>query len=336
MNDKGSNLLPGCEYPPSNEGEYINRMIADLQIHLKTIYPEGKTLRQAHPKLHGCVAAEFTVADNLPADMKVGIFKEPKTYKGHIRFSNANSEIKHDYDKDVRGMAIKLYDVKGESEHKGLTDTETQDFVLINHEVFMSRNVEEFHKVIHALSQGKLRLILHLLNPMHWAILGRFIKAQKRCTHVLDTCYLSTTPYLFGNGRAVKYKVEPANGGPVEGEMDKADENYLRSNMKKTLAKQDVYFDFSVQLQTDANLMPVEDPTVLWTSPYIKVARIKIMKQNFDTPEQDHFGNDLSFNPWHCLVEHRPIGGLNRARKFVYYTMSDFWHNRNSSYVSER
>ena len=28
----------------------------------------------------------------------------------------------------------------------------------------------------------------------------------------------------------------------------------------------------------------------------------------------------LSFNPWHTLAEHRPIGGMNRLRRAVYQT----------------
>ncbi len=328
-------LIPGCEYPPANEQVFIGRMIDDLQSQLKELYPEGNTLRQAHPKMHGCVAAEFIVQDNLPDDLKVGLFKEPQTYKANIRFSNANSEIKHDYDKDVRGMAIKIFGVEGEKEHKGVKDNDTQDFILINHEVFMSKNVEEFHKIIHALTQGKASLMLFLLNPFHWSILFRLIGSQKRCAQVLDTKYWSTTPYLFGNNRAVKYHVQPVNDGPAEGEMMKADKNFLRTNMKKTLSQKDVFFDFFIQFQADANLMPVEDPTVKWTSPFIKIARIKIPKQEFDTIEQDYYGNDLSFSPWHCLKEHRPLGGLNRARKSVYYTMSDFWHSRNDAYSSK-
>ncbi len=332
MGDKFSNdmrLLPGCEYPPADEQIYVDRMINDLQHQLKKLYPDGKTLRQAHPKMHGCVKAEFTVLDDLEKDLKVGIFKEPKTYEAYIRFSNANSEIKHDIAKDVRGMAIKLMDVPGPKLSDRPGSEGCQDFILINNEVFLSRNVKEFHKVIHALAMGKLRLAMFLLNPAHFPMLKRLIKSQKMCHHVLDTAYWSTTPYLFGDNMAVKYHAEPANDSTLSGGIAKHDENFLKTNMKATLSEQDVYFDFYVQLQTDPDLMPVEDPTVKWDSPFIKVAKIKIPRQNFDTDERNHMGNDFSFSPWHSLPEHRPIGGLNRARRAVYYALSDFWHSRN-------
>jgi hypothetical protein len=60
------------------------------------------------------------------------------------------------------------------------------------------------------------------------------------------------------------------------------------------------------------------------------VATIVIPKQNFDTPEQNTFGENLSFNPWHSLPEHRPLGSLNRMRKMVYERISRVRHEMNS------
>ena len=30
----------------------------------------------------------------------------------------------------------------------------------------------------------------------------------------------------------------------------------------------------------------------------------------------------VAFNPWHCLAEHRPLGGMNRARRQIYEAMA--------------
>ena len=78
--------------------------------------------------------------------------------------------------------------------------------------------------------------------------------------------------------------------------------------------------------------MPIEDPGVEWSetlSPFRKVATIKIIQQEFDTPAQNEFGEHLSFTPWHALPEHRPLGGVNRARKVVYEAISKFRHELN-------
>ena len=328
-----SKLQIAHEYPPVGEEQYISGMVADLQVHLEKLYPPGKALRQAHPKMHGCVKAEFSVLDNLGDDLRVGVFREPKTYGAYIRFSNAHSKIQHDIKKDVRGMAIKLHDVQGEKLLGAGYDS--QDFVLISHDVFISKNVKEFHGLIQALSKSTFSLISFLLNPQNFSILKRLIQSNKTHYDVLNIPYFSTTPYLFGDRRAVKYHVAPANTAGVTAQLDKADNDFLKTNMKKGLTDRDYFFDFFIQFQTDPYEMPIEDPTVRWSSPYIKVARIRIPKQQFDTDEMNDIGESASFSPWHSLPEHRPLGGLNRARKQVYLALASFWRSRNEKYASK-
>jgi hypothetical protein len=53
---------------------------------------------------------------------------------------------------------------------------------------------------------------------------------------------------------------------------------------------------------------------------------IEIEAQDFDFPERWEWGNKLSFSPWHALEEHRPLGGINRARRIVYPASSELRH----------
>ncbi|HEX4354727.1 MAG TPA: hypothetical protein VHZ95_17475, partial [Polyangiales bacterium] len=55
---------------------------------------------------------------------------------------------------------------------------------------------------------------------------------------------------------------------------------------------------------------------------YIPAATVRIPKQRFDSPAQLRFAGVLSYTPWHCLPEHRPLGNLNRARKRMYWELS--------------
>jgi hypothetical protein len=78
--------------------------------------------------------------------------------------------------------------------------------------------------------------------------------------------------------------------------------------------------------------MPIEDPSVEWDqtlSPFETVATIQLPAQDFDSTEQNLFCDNLSFNPWHSLPDHRPIGGINRLRKAVYQAVSVYRHERN-------
>lgn len=104
-------------------------------------------------------------------------------------------------------------------------------------------------------------------------------------------------------------------------------DNYLRDNMARTLLETDVELEMTVQLQTDSHRMPIENASVVWPtrlSPRIPVATVRIPRQRFDSPEQLAFARNLSFNPWHCLPEHRPLGNQGRARRHMYQTLSRF------------
>ena len=104
--------------------------------------------------------------------------------------------------------------------------------------------------------------------------------------------------------------------------------------MVKQLSHREVRLSFLIQFQTDADKMPIEDPHVVWSeslSPHLKVATIVIPVQEFDTPAQQEYGDNLSFNPWHSLPEHRPLGSINRGRRIIYETMSKFRHERNGA-----
>jgi hypothetical protein len=43
----------------------------------------------------------------------------------------------------------------------------------------------------------------------------------------------------------------------------------------------------------------------------------------------------LSFNPWHCLAVHRPLGNIMRARFQAYKASTDFRHSANGREMVE-
>jgi len=91
--------------------------------------------------------------------------------------------------------------------------------------------------------------------------------------------------------------------------------------------------EFLVQPRT-SNDMSVEDSMTEWKeskAPFYKVATIRIPKQEFDTPEQNKFCENLSFSPWHALAEHKPLGATNRMRKVIYNHISRLRHEMNSA-----
>ena len=77
--------------------------------------------------------------------------------------------------------------------------------------------------------------------------------------------------------------------------------------------------------------MPIEDATVEWKeqdSPYLPVARIRIPRQRIDDAARTAWCEEVAFNPWNSLTEHRPLGSLNRARRDIYRALSQFRRQR--------
>ena len=302
-----------------DEGTLIEEFIAFLKDASAKRHPTGPMLRFNQGRQTACVQAEFTVLDNLAPELRVGLFAQPRTYKASIRFANAVS--KSDREKDTRGMSIKLSGVQGRNLTPGAT---TQDFVLNSHPVMVAANSREFLALLRAMEAGGLRRLFYLLS--HPRSLRTGLAARAHPSSHLDIPYWSTTPYLFGEGRAVKYKAKPSSGtsSPRPGQMS---DTYLRDAMQAHLGRAEAAFDFMVQAQTDPRAMPVEDASVEWSeqqSAFRTVARVRIPKQNIDEAGRDRSCEEAAFNPWHSLAEHRPLGDFNRARREIYPALAEF------------
>ncbi|HYD79764.1 MAG TPA: catalase family protein [Paucimonas sp.] len=317
------------EYPPSEEAAVIDDLAQRLKQKIIQDNPTGIMRRDAHPKMHGVVKAEFIVEPDLPDELRVGLFARPATYQAWVRFSNQFDTINPDTVRDIRGMAIKLMGVPGEKLLEAERHEQTHDFLTISTNVFVTKDVEEFDDMIRALMSGTLAKLWFFAT--HWRVVWNLLKSMKRFANPLQIRYFSTTPYLFGD-RAVKYSAIP-HPAAADTIPDDPDPDYLRLAMIRQLERGDALFDFAVQFQTDPDNMPIEDPGKEWReseSPFRKVATIRIFKQEFDSAKQREFGENLSYSPWHALPEHRPLGGINRARKVVYAFISTFRHQYNN------
>lgn len=327
----------GHEYIQVDEDQIAYKLLQEFEAQVTRMYKDKKMLRQVHTKMHGCVKAVFSIVEDLPQELKIGVFGgEKKNYNAWVRFSNGNTQPQKDKKKDIRGVAIKLLGVPGEKILDDQLLAETQDFLLMSSETFFAKTIKELSRLLNAMtSPNFFKSKLFILNPLLWPIIFRATKSKVACKNPIDIPYWSTQPYQFGTiDRAVKYHLRPSPCNTVVVE-NTTDDNYLRYNLAQTLHDNEAKFDFFIQFQTDADAMPIEDPTVAWSSQYIKVATLTIPPQVFDSNAQIEFGDNLSFNPWHSLPEHRPLGAFNRVRKKVYEAMSKFRHEFNHLPVAE-
>jgi len=332
---------------PADEPALIARLVEQ---NLALLDESTRPVRRGqHPKHHGCVRGEFVVAEDLAADLRHGLFAAPARYPVAIRFSNGASL--DDRKGDAHGMALKLFHVPGE---KLLEPGDTHDFILIDHPVFFARDCAGYVELFDALLNAKQSILPKLAfflprmlaemghvylshlhkHPQEMAIMRAMIGKQP--TSPLASTYWSTTPYLLGP-HAVRWSMVPRTAmlKPVAA-SDSPDK--LRLALTQQLAGSDFEFDFMAQRQTNATTMPMEDPRMEWDdkeSPWVKLATLRLPKQKPDTPGLMDFCENLSFNVWRCLPQHRPLGGVNRARRAIYESITRRRHELNGTAMRE-
>jgi hypothetical protein len=318
--DEGLGLAE--ERPQSDEEAHLDEIIATFAAQMRGLWNPGSFERGGNTKTHGIVRGEFTVRDDLPEHLRRGIFAQQATYRAWVRFAGPGPYITPDID-DVgfMSMSIKLMGVPGPK----LLDDErsTQDLLGVSTPTFVTPDTRANAR----LQQWSYKnaQVFYFLNLREPHILDSIMQLlwTKTQTSPLEGEYFSCVPYLLGEGQAMQYsfrsRLETRTRVPRL--PLRPPDNYLRDAMAATLAERDVEFDILLQVQTDPFLMPIENNAVLWPtrlSPRIPAAVLKIPAQTFDSPEQLDFARVLSYNPWHCIPEHRPLGNQSRARKRMY------------------
>ena len=335
------------EIVPADEGADIQSAIAALEQILKNSRAKLGVFRpDVHVKTHGYANAQLRVLPNLPDELAQGLFQQEGDYETVVRFSNASSQIQPDAIPDGRGMALKVRGVQGEMVLVDGDQVPTQDFVMINHPVFFARNVKDylrFEKLVvesddNPLNAAQQGLTAGHWNPLQWhwrEVLTAATIAGKFPSHPASNTYFSMSPIRFGQFVA-KYRVKPISDRH-ESYLNlvaqlATEPDAMRLALEETLRQQELLFEFQVQLRTSDVTMPVEDPTIEWPeseSPYRTVAHLLLPRQEISPLRQQAEYKRLAFNVWHALAAHRPLGGINRVRRWA-YQLSAAWRRQQS------
>jgi hypothetical protein len=319
--DSGSSLAE--EQPLPDEQLHAAAVIELMTTFLRRTYPLGKAQRAGNTKTYGVVRGEFRVLANLPSKLRHGVFARPHTFPAWVRFAGPGPLAPPDLDDNgVLSFAIKLMGVPGAK----LIDDErfTQDFTGISAPTFTTPDVRANVQLQRRIGAGIP--LFYFLDPRDSHVLDLIMQGlySRTQTSPLEAPYYSCVPYLLGEGQAMQYSLRPRATHRTRVPRFPSDD-YLREAMAATLGEREVTFDFFVQLQTDPDRMPIENASVRWPeqlSPHVWVAELRLPAQMFGSPAQLAFADNLSFNPWHALAEHRPLGNQNRARKAIYMELS--------------
>jgi len=270
--------------------------------------------------------------------LNFGVFKGKsngrRTYKAWMRFSNAANVVTDDRTKNFRGLAVKLFGVEGEklpvpSSAKEPQEKHTQDFLFIGHDAFFAGNAQHFLDFFNACRAGgyscepkSLPVIWHALT--HPRSTFNALVGRKTFRAIEEVRWFSATPYQLGGADSiVKYGAFPAEGETSPYTDIGSTPHYLTERLKESLdpAKgKGIKLNFAVQFREKPDKQPIDNALIAWNakdSPWHKVATIDVYPQKFDSPAQWEFCQNITFNPWHSLVAHQPVGGINRARRDV-------------------
>jgi hypothetical protein len=278
--------------------------------------------RALHRKQISAASGNLEVLAGIPAYARHGLFARAANHPVQVRLSNGGMDRAPDRAPDIRGFSLRVLGVHGDSA-LGIGPAQSQDFTLINQEVFSHATSAGFVDFVEAASRGIAPLLRHLLRvhgPFRVAgQVGRMFAAlAKPFSGFATEPFYSGLPMACG-AYAVRIRLLPAAGNGKA--RSRARENW-HADFQARLQQHDLEWELQLQPFVSEELTPIEDASVNWASPYVTVARLSLPKQDMQGPEGKALAEAAeagTFDPWHALAEHRPLGEVQRARKVVYF-----------------
>ena len=334
----------GVETTPDDEAATSEQIVATLlDIAKKVGERQRHTVRAVHAKSNGLVRVEVTVLPSLREELRQGLFATPASYEAVMRFSSEPGDVLSDHISTPRGLALKIIGVEGEmlANHAGQV---TQDFIFNNGSTF-APNADAFLRAIQLRAQ-------HVDDPegLKQAVSSAAQAAEKTLelvgrqsaflkgfghpqTHPLGETYHTAAPLRFGDYFG-KMQLVPVSDNLIALRGKHVDHPHTWNSLKDSIVAffhtEKAVWELRVQLCTDLAKMPVEDASVEWDehlSPALTVARVTAPPQNaYSDARRVWVDEHLSFNPWHSLAAHRPLGSIMRVRLRAYEASSQFRH----------
>jgi len=286
--------------------------------------------RPIFQRLHGVVYGTSIVNPKILEDLQIDIFAH-NSFPVWIRFSNDVPNGIPDYKNTVEN-GIKLFN----SPNKKLLNSDiysnTQDFILQNHDIFFVDSVKEMYEFTYAgVIEGDYNKYLKN-HPKTAKILKDM---EKAVNSVIGIEYWSIPPSKLEN-QYIKYKIEPEVIPSLDlTPPDIIDPFYLSNDLQKRLLIGEARLRFMVQFRTNFDSMPLDEDTIRWERSFIHMVTLIINKQEIREQGQSKYGENLSYNIWHTLPQHEPVGSIAEDRKVVYEASANLRRNVNGIPIGE-
>ena len=292
----------------------VAKVIAGLQRAKSVKFGQGRAL---HRKQLLAATGTLEVFADSPDHARHGLFATPGSHRVLVRLSNGGPDIQANRAPDIRGFALKVFDVSGEAALGGTADH--QDFLMINQDRLPSRDSREFIGFMEAATTGQLSAILHLFKA-HGAAGGfrrlrdLFGMLTRKFNGFAAERFNTVAPVCCGP-YAVRVRLAPA-GNPPPATRSKD----IVADMRERLASGPLVWTLELQFFVDEAITPIEDASVPWPdseTPIVAVARLTLPRQGLDAATAQ--AEAARFDPWGGLAAHRPLGEVMRARKVAYF-----------------
>ncbi|MET3759903.1 catalase family protein [Sphingomonas sp. UYEF23] len=332
---------PDVEQPQPDEQTTVTDLNETFDIILeRTAEDYGHAVRSVHAKSHGLLEGELTIDSDLPAELAQGLFAQGGRHKVLIRLSTNAGDILPDAIGLPRGLAMKVFDVAGDR-LPGSEGT-AQDFVMVNGPVFQAKTAEKFLGNLKLLAkttdrlEGTKKVVSAALRGVRHAFEAVGAEAPAAINSLggapnvepLGETYYSATAFRFGDYIA-KFSIAPVAPAMIALTGKEiaigGREDAIREDVRTEMRTLDAEWEFRVQLCRDLEAQPVEDATVLWTSPFVRVGTIRAAAQDsWSDAHVQQINEETRFSVWTGIAAHQPLGNINRARRDTYRHSADF------------
>lgn len=311
------------EVEPSDEAARVAELVKELVAVQRAISAQQGRGRALHRKQLLGLKASVEVFPNLPPHAAHGVFAQPRTLDALVRLSNGALRTQSDRTPDIRGFGLKVLGVEGPSA-LGSGTTSAQDFLLINQVAFSTRTGIEFLEFVVAAGRGNGALLGYL-----WRTHGLGVfRALKSIAGTVNRPFagfandeFNTVNPLKCGPYAMKLRLVPPSGQHVNPEA----RHSWAKDITERLRSGPLAYSLEAQFFVDETVTPIEESRTEWlaqNAAWSPLARVTLHQQDPASDEGKATQarvEELGFDPWCALEDHRPLGSVMRARKQAYH-----------------
>ncbi len=302
---------------PDRERELFADFARDIHRLQKTVARRHGARQPAHGfhvKTLLAVRGKLHVRRDLPPELCAGFLRPGATLDVTIRYSASAHDARPDAKRNGRGIALRIED-----------EGQRYDLLFSDSPRSHARDARQFMAFVKVLSAPWYRKPVPLLRELGLREGLRLVHGALQQTFLFKPSLAATRFWgkvpMRINDHAVKYQLVPRHFARLA--PGASGNDFLREDLIARMAKLPVHYDLRVQRFVDQARTPLEDHSIEWLerdAPPETIGKLVIEKGAFQRqpPELEAEIERMAFNPWNTIDALRPLGSLNRARKFVY------------------